>query len=248
MTVAHIYALYDPDDPSHVRYIGKTDNVERRLSQHLQAALMRNLIRPSCEWIRMLALRGVSPGIRVLKTVPLEQWAVAERAEILAYRVDGHQLTNATEGGNGAWFPDPAARERHRAGVSVAMQSAAVQAKIRKPKSEAHKLALSDALSGRSLSDETKSRLAAARTGKALSIKHRMQISSAHLNRREVLVAKPVKQGMGRGVAHGMAKISEDDAREIKSSPETCSMLAARFGLSRGYVSAIKRGIKWAHL
>ena len=248
MTSVHIYALFDPRDPAHVRYIGKTENIERRLRQHIQAAVNRVVDRPSYEWVRELTSAGVVPGIRLLKTVPLDGWAAAERSEILMHRSAGHLLTNATEGGNGAWFPDDAARDRHRSGVSAAMRRAEVQAKVKQPKTASHKLALSVALSGRTLSSETKSKLSAMRRGKPLSAEHRARISASHLSRATVRPTVAPTASKARGAAHGMAKISEIEARAIKNSSDTCATLAAKFGLSRGYVSAIKRGLKWAHL
>jgi NUMOD4 motif/HNH endonuclease len=50
----------------------------------------------------------------------------------------------------------------------------------------------------------------------------------------------------GHRVSHRV--ITEDDAREIYLSGETQTVLAARYGLSQGHVSAIKRGIIWRHV
>jgi hypothetical protein len=50
------------------------------------------------------------------------------------------------------------------------------------------------------------------------------------------------------GEAHPLAKLNEAQALGIKSSVETCAILAARFGLSEGSVGRIKRGERWKHL
>lgn len=54
-----------------------------------------------------------------------------------------------------------------------------------------------------------------------------------------------------RGVRHGMARITEDDVRAIRSrraAGEPLLALAAAFGISMGQVSAIATRRNWAHI
>lgn len=248
MTTVHIYALFDPREVDHVRYIGKAEDLDRRLRQHIQAALNRNVERRCYDWIRDLDQDGVCPGIRIVRSVDLGEWVNAEREEILRHRELGHELTNATDGLDGSWFPDDDARERHRSRVIQALNRPEVRAALAKPKTESHKKALSRALLGHKPTAETVAKLSLARTGKRLSDEHRLKIAAGHLARSISKTPRQNTIGKARGASHGSAKISEEQAREIKYSGDTCSMLAERFGLSRSYISAIKRGIKWSHI
>lgn len=56
------------------------------------------------------------------------------------------------------------------------------------------------------------------------------------------------KNRQARGSNHGNAKLTEDQAREIKFSSETSIKLASKFGYSASMIRAIKNGIWWKHL
>lgn len=50
------------------------------------------------------------------------------------------------------------------------------------------------------------------------------------------------------GEAHGMCKLTEDQARYIKNSTEAWPYLAARFNIRQAHVGRIKSGKRWSHL
>lgn len=50
------------------------------------------------------------------------------------------------------------------------------------------------------------------------------------------------------GTTHGMARLSEAQVAEIRSSGEMQKHLAARFGVSRGHISQIQCNKRWAHV
>jgi hypothetical protein len=50
------------------------------------------------------------------------------------------------------------------------------------------------------------------------------------------------------GTRNPMAKLTEDDARAIRRSKETCFVLGERYGISFGTAAAIKRGDRWKHI
>jgi HNH endonuclease/NUMOD4 motif len=50
------------------------------------------------------------------------------------------------------------------------------------------------------------------------------------------------------GVNNGMAKLSPEDAREILQSTDSCSVLAAKFGVTRGNIWNIRNGKSWGHV
>lgn len=82
-----IYALRDPRDGS-VRYVGKTDNLERRLKHHIATRREKNV---RGAWLCELHAAGLSPVMVVLQEVSAERWQHAERRWIrrLAERAQG---------------------------------------------------------------------------------------------------------------------------------------------------------------
>lgn len=59
---------------------------------------------------------------------------------------------------------------------------------------------------------------------------------------------KVQKNRQAKGITHGNAKLTEDQVREIKFSPETSIKLAAKFNYSSSMIRAIKNGYIWKHL
>ena len=60
-----------------------------------------------------------------------------------------------------------------------------------------------------------------------------------------------VKKGRGynpKGEQHPSSKLTESQARKIKSSPLLTSILAVDFGVSTSTILSIKRGTTWKHL
>lgn len=53
---------------------------------------------------------------------------------------------------------------------------------------------------------------------------------------------------VARGVAHGSAKLAEEDVRAIRASSDTGVVLAARFGVDRTMIYRIRKGRAWKHL
>jgi hypothetical protein len=99
----YLYALMDPREPDIVRYIGKTDNISRRLSEHIAGSRNEEAITPKDLWIKGLLKAGVSPEIKLVETVVWRydpEWADREMACIEKYRREGHPLTNKALGGN----------------------------------------------------------------------------------------------------------------------------------------------------
>lgn len=91
-----IYGLYDPDTKE-LRYIGKAKNSAQRLKTHLWDS--RTADRPVCRWIKALILKGKTPRLEVLQTVPQAQWQAAEIALIAAHR-NTSKLLNLAPGGD----------------------------------------------------------------------------------------------------------------------------------------------------
>lgn len=88
-----------------VRYVGKTSNPRKRLTDHMRAARAGEQ-HHRAKWIRVLLAQGLRPLLEVLHSVPDgENWQDAEIRLIAEYRAAGHALTNGTSGGDGLNAP-----------------------------------------------------------------------------------------------------------------------------------------------
>jgi hypothetical protein len=91
-----IYTLSDPRD-NQVRYVGKTDNPERRLVMHLRDKDICH----RTNWLRELTTNGLEPILTIIETVEEGQsWEEREIYWISYYRSIGCKLTNGTDGGD----------------------------------------------------------------------------------------------------------------------------------------------------
>lgn len=99
-----IYGLYDPRGlfPK-IRYIGKTNDLPRRLAQHINRC--HDERNDKALWIRELLHRGRIPKARVLARTSERRWRQVERAWIRRGRRRGWPLLNETDGGEGPGRP-----------------------------------------------------------------------------------------------------------------------------------------------
>lgn len=98
-----IYALRCPISRE-IRYIGKTDRPKERLQRHIWYSTKKQpapKFHSAC-WIRSLAETGAKPVLEILREVPYDERKYWERRAIRVYRAVGFDLTNVTEGGDGA--------------------------------------------------------------------------------------------------------------------------------------------------
>lgn len=93
-TMTYIYALIDPDTQE-VRYIGKSNNPENRLINHI-SMLDKNEYK--AEWIISLKERSKEPIVMILEEVQVSSWKASEKKWIKYYRNLGSNLTNLTHG------------------------------------------------------------------------------------------------------------------------------------------------------
>lgn len=116
-----IYALCEEDGSP--RYVGKTDYyLHVRHKAHLRAAGKARL--PVHRWLCKRVAAGRRSVIRLLEYVPAGgDWAAAERRWVAAYRADGCDLLNLTDGGEGhAGLPKS---DSARASISEALKTGA---------------------------------------------------------------------------------------------------------------------------
>lgn len=96
-----IYALRDPfwdmaGVPS-VRYIGKTNNMQKRLLTH-RSGVDGNPHKHN--WLKKLESLGAEPIVEILETATLENWKEREIALIREYRSFGEADLNMLDGGD----------------------------------------------------------------------------------------------------------------------------------------------------
>lgn len=96
--IVYIYALVDPDT-NEVRYVGATDNIERRMREHLAPNIKKS--RKKAEWIIELKAEGKQPNLSILEVCPEENAVPCECKWIARYQVLGAPLLNVQAGGAG---------------------------------------------------------------------------------------------------------------------------------------------------
>lgn len=98
-----IYALTCPDT-GEVRYIGKANNPQLRLKSHLSRDDNKRTKRSyKSNWIKSLIEVGKYPSMIILEEITLSDWKESEKRWIAYYRLNGANLTNITDGGQGGF-------------------------------------------------------------------------------------------------------------------------------------------------
>lgn len=181
-----IYGLRDPETRA-VRYVGKTvGSPRRRLTRHLAEA-RGGAKNHRCRWLRSLA---APPILDVFFSVPDRLAGAVERHVIAVMRSNGAQLTNTTDGGDGALG------YRHSA---------------------AHREHMKQVMAGRTRSPEVRERMAAAQRGKRYSPEACARIAAGHTGLKYRPRTKPMSDEARARIAAGHVGIkhSEETKRKI---------------------------------
>ena len=170
-----IYGLCDPRTKE-LRYVGKTrGNVRQRVRAHCCES--SNHGTHKLHWVMGLKAAGLRPYLVVLETVPEQEWREAETFWIQYMRFLGCRLVNANDGGRGHDSLSNEARQRislarrgmkfspeHIRNLSTSHKGQRptnieeLRQLSKRPKSEAHKRAISIGLLGHPVSIETRRR------------------------------------------------------------------------------------------
>jgi hypothetical protein len=97
--ITYIYALMDGDD---IRYIGKSDNPNKRLNEHINYGYNKKSYKHN--WVRKMLSENKEIKIKILEVVPYNIWGERE-----IYWINKHsssKLTNKTIGGEGKNYPE----------------------------------------------------------------------------------------------------------------------------------------------
>lgn len=92
-----IYVLKDPET-HHIRYVGQTNNIKRRLQAHISRARYRKY--HSARWITSLLNRNLRPILEIVEECNRSNLTTREQFWIAHYRKE-YDLTNITNGGEG---------------------------------------------------------------------------------------------------------------------------------------------------
>lgn len=178
MSVSYIYTLSNPITEE-VRYVGKTNNIKRRLSAHMYK--YRNTHKDS--WVQSLRINNIIPEICVIDEVSELEWEFWEKHYISLFKSWGFNLTNSSDGGRGISRASKITREK----ISKNNKGKKAWNKgIRL--SEEHKRALRKP--HKKFSDEAKKNMADAHKGeknhwfgKKFSEEHRNKLSKAKIGK-----------------------------------------------------------------
>lgn len=100
----NIYGLYSSQNPSNIRYIGKTvSTLNHRLKSHVYDSKKADSHKD--RWIRKEISNHYSIEIKLIDIVPTSDWQFWEKYYISKYRKLGFKLTNTQPGGNDAGMP-----------------------------------------------------------------------------------------------------------------------------------------------
>lgn len=110
----YIYTLSDPITLE-IRYVGKTDNLQRRFRQHKCVDKGHKMTHCRC-WIKSLRSLNLLPIMEILEECNETDWIWLERYWISQLRQWGHNVVNHTEGGEGisGWHHTESARLKIR--------------------------------------------------------------------------------------------------------------------------------------
>lgn len=94
----YIYVLKHPLTEE-VRYVGKTNNLKKRLESHLAKANEFKGRRKVINWVQSIVADGMQPIIESIEECLFENWAEREKYWISYYKSIGSDLCNLTDGG-----------------------------------------------------------------------------------------------------------------------------------------------------
>lgn len=98
---AYIYVWFDPRDPEHIRYVGKTIDYKDRTRAEIYEAKKKLYKNYRASWIQSLLNINIKPEYKIIEICNIEDYSQKEVYWIKHYRDLGHKLTNMTDGGEG---------------------------------------------------------------------------------------------------------------------------------------------------
>lgn len=234
-----IYALVDPREPEHVRYIGWTSkSLEARLSGHLNDVLDARHRSYKRNWLASLRKKGVLPEIVLVERVHSSEWAAKERFWIAAMKEEGDRLTNTTGGGDGNYgvpkelFLQWAAKRRGRKHTPESILKMRL-AKLGKKRSVEANRKASEKMKGRTtykMTDEIRKKISMTLTGRKRATPYTEEQIEKYRSAARKREAKFHEQGGKIVSTETRKKLSDSGKRSWKQHPERKS---GRYGTGR---------------
>lgn len=248
----YIYRLIDPRDDQ-TRYVGVT---VQRPSSRLIAHLTKAKCRPRTlkdKWLNELRGVGLQPRLEVLEETTDRE---VEVYWINYYRMAGNDLLNVKTGGSNGFLD---------LSVSEATKERLRQAGIARWKNPEFRERVTSALRGHPVSEETRQRISAAKTGKPqpnkkfskpMSQEHRQKISAFFKGRRFSYAPGTHNTARNphlyRGERKWSAKLTEEQVREMRARFAAGGIskqeLSRQYGLAPTTASGIINRKKWRHV
>lgn len=221
MTV--IYALCEPDDSRAVRYIGKANDPEKRLSAHMtdSRSATQGHTRKA-RWLRSLSVRPV-----VIVLEPLADgadWQAAERRWIALCRAAGADLCNHTDGGEGLSGASEETRARLSASRIALLQDPTARSRLQLALANpARRAAISAALTGKKKTPEHVAKLPQNQLGRTSSVERRAAISRSLIGNKRAVgnvqseASRIASSIRSRGNKHTLGRIMPDHEKIARS-------------------------------
>jgi group I intron endonuclease len=163
-----IYSLADPNT-GEIRYIGKSDNLKRRLREHLKNSCLTKSHRSN--WIEGLKSALQKPKIDLIAIVKKDEWQNWECFYINFFKELGCPLTNHTiggEGNKGGKVSEETKKlmSQNRLGKKHSIETKKLMSEAGKKRmTPEERQKYSKLLTGRKLADSTKQKLSAINSG-----------------------------------------------------------------------------------
>jgi group I intron endonuclease len=181
--MVQIYGIYDPRNEEEIRYIGKTMmSLQKRMYAHMFHA-RHGTKRPLYLWMKKLIAQGVSPAIRVIEETTESQWPEKEVFWISHFKsTQQDRLLNLSAGGvsNLNWIPSEETRRK----ISKSNKGKPCCWKGKRL-SEEHKRNIGKGGLGLKRTNATKRAISESLTGKSLTNKHRAALAKAKEHKRK---------------------------------------------------------------
>jgi hypothetical protein len=223
-----IYALVDPRTDE-IRYIGKSDNPKKRLIGHLKPSQLRFCNHKNA-WIKSLLQINLKPNLVILEKVSAIEWKQKEQYYIQLYKNKGCNLTNSTDGGDGASgliMPNSTKEQLRKA--LMGNQNALghkVSLEAREKISSIHK--------GKLLSNETKKKISVRLTGQIFSLERRLNISKALCGKQNALGHKHTEESKLKMRLFRLGRKDSEETRLRKSQANTGRVMSNESKLKIG--------------
>ena len=235
--MATIYALVDSLAPAHYRYIGKTEkSPDHRLYHHLYRVKRdRNLYKS--RWIEKVLRGGGAVEIVTLEQCNDVDQNTREIYWIAKARLDGHSLTNMSDGGEGGINPVPEVRARIAAALRGRKRPPHVIEALRTNGKKY--VGVANPNFGKCHTQESRAKISAAHKGRILTQEHRDKLSISG-------------KGKNAGECSGRSTLSEIQVREIYRQKVSMGRknadIAREFGIHPMTIYKITNGSRWPHL